>query len=78
MTRLEDSEYIMVAGSVRPLLDAFRIAQVQLIQWLVEEYGFNKWEAFQVASQVGVTRVANAVDPLYTVVAKFPKKHLPK
>ena len=76
--RLEDSEYIMVAGSVRPLLDAFRIAQVQLIQWLVEEYGFNKWEAFQVASQAGVTRVANAVDPLYTVVAKFPKKYLPK
>jgi acetamidase/formamidase len=76
--RLENTEYIMVAGSVRPLIDAFRIAQVELIKWLVEEYGFNKWEAFQVTSQVGVTRVANTVDPLYTVVAKFPKKYLPR
>jgi hypothetical protein len=25
-----------------------------------------------------VVRVANVVDPLYTVVAKFPKRQLPK
>jgi len=30
-------------------------------------------EAYQVASQVGVVRVANVVDPHYTVVAKFPE-----
>lgn len=76
--RFENSEYIMATGSVRPLMDAFRIAQIELINWLVEDYGFDKWEAFQVVSQVGVTRVANAVDPNYTVVAKFPKKYLPK
>jgi hypothetical protein len=29
-------------------------------------------------SQVAVIRVANMVDPNYTVVAKFPKKYLPK
>jgi amidase len=46
--------------------------------WLVDDYGFEKWEAFQVVSQVGVTRIANAVDPNYTFVAKFPKKYLPK
>jgi len=76
--RIENSEYIMATGSVRPLMDAFRIAQVELINWLVADYGFEKWEAFQIVSQVGVTRVANAVDPNYTVVAKFPKKYLPK
>lgn len=76
--RLEDADFIMVAGSARPLIDAFRIAQVELIKWLTEDYGFNKWEALQVVSQVGVTRVANTVDPLYTVVAKFPKKYLPR
>ena len=76
--RIENGEYIMATGSVRPLMDAFRIAQVELIGWLVDDYGFEKWEAFQVVSQVGVTRVANAVDPNYTVVAKFPKKYLPK
>ncbi len=75
--RIENAEYIMVAASVRPLIDALRIAYVELIEWLVAEYGFEKMEAFQVASQIGEVRVANVVDPNYTVVAKFPKKFLP-
>jgi amidase len=75
--RAEDDQHIMVLGSVRPLIDALRIAYVELIEWLVAEYGFEKMEAFQVASQVGEVRVANVVDPNYTVVAKFPKRLLP-
>ena len=75
--RMEDADDIMVAGSVRPLVDAFRIAQVELIEWLVDDYGFEKMEAYQVVSQGGHSRIANVVDPNYTVVAKFPKKLLP-
>ncbi|HXW06127.1 MAG TPA: acetamidase/formamidase family protein [Vicinamibacterales bacterium] len=75
--RMEDADDIMVAGSARPLVDAFRIAQVELIEWLVAEYGFEKMEAYQVVSQGGHSRVANVVDPNYTVVAKFPKRLLP-
>jgi amidase len=75
--RMEDADDIMVAGSARPLVDAFRIAQVELIGWLVDEYGFEKMEAYQVVSQGGHTRVANVVDPNYTIVAKFPKRLLP-
>src|SRR4030095_5697982 len=40
--RLEDATHIMVAGSGRPLIDAFRLAHVELIEWLAEEYGFDK------------------------------------
>lgn len=76
--RLEDAEHIMVAGSARPLSDALRIAFVELIGWLVNDYGFDKAEAYQLVSQVAVVRVAQMVDPLYTVVAKFPKGYLPK
>lgn len=76
--RIENDEFIMATGSVRPLMDAFRIAQIELINWLVEDFGFDKWEAYQVVSQTGSTRVANAVDPNYTVVARFPKKYLPR
>jgi len=76
--RLEDDSYIMVAGSVRPLLDAFRIAHVEMVKWLETEYGFDRWEALQILSQVGTAGVANVVDPNYTVVSKFPKKYLPK
>lgn len=76
--RIEDAEHIMVAGSARPLSDALRIAFVELIGWLVADYGFDKAEAYQLVSQVAVVRVAQMVDPLYTVVAKFPKRYLPK
>ena len=75
--RMEDADDIMVAGSARPLVDAFRIAQVELIEWLVADYGFDKLDAYQVVSQGGHSRIANVVDPNYTVVAKFPKSLLP-
>ena len=75
--RIENDESIMVAGSIRPLIDALRIAYVELIDWLVTEYGFEKMEAYQIASQAGTVRVANVVDPNYTVVARFPKRLLP-
>lgn len=74
--RFEDAEYIMVAGSTRPLIDAFRIAHVELINWLVADYGFDRWDALQLVSQVGTARIGNVVDPKYTVVAKFPKKYI--
>ena len=64
-------------SSGRPLVDAFRIAQVELIEWLIEDYGFDRMDGYQIVSQGGHTRVANVVDPNYTVVAKFPKKLLP-
>jgi len=76
--RFEDDEHIMVAGSTRPAIDAFRSAHVELINWLVEDYGFDRWDALQLVSQVGVSRIGNVVDPKYTVVAKFPKKYLPE
>ena len=75
--RGEDETHLMVFGSVRPLVDAMRIAYVELIEWLVADYGLEKMEAFQIVSQLGEVRVANIVDPNYTVVAKFPKKLLP-
>ena len=75
--RFEDAEHIMVAGSARPLIDAVRIASVELIEWLVADYGFDKMDAYQVVSQAAVMRIANVVDPQYTVMAKFPKKALP-
>jgi amidase len=74
--RLEDDTYIMTTGSGRPLMDCVSIAQVELVKWLVGDYGFEKWEAFQVISQVMTMRVGNVVDPNYTVVAKFPKQYL--
>ncbi|MBM4186354.1 MAG: acetamidase [Gemmatimonadetes bacterium] len=74
--RLEDRDYIMVAGSARPLIDAFRLAHVELIEWLVADYGFEKMDAYTLLGQVGENTVANVVDPAYTVVAKVKKRYL--
>jgi len=74
--RLEDDIYLMTAGSGRPLMDCVRITQVELVKWLVDDYGFEKWEAFQVISQAMTMRIGNVVSPNYTVIAKFPKKYL--
>lgn len=75
--RLENDKFIMVAGSIRPLMDAFRIAHVEMVKWLESDYGFDRWEALQLFSQVGSAQVANVVDPNYTIVARFPKEYLP-
>ena len=76
--RIEDDDYIMVAGSARPLIDAFRLAHIELVEWMEEEYGFGRWDAYQLLGQLAESTVANIVDPVYTVVAKFPKEYLPK
>ena len=75
--RIENAEHIMTVGSVRPLSDALRIASVEMIEWLTADYGFDKWDAFQVVSQLTTMRVGNMVDPNYSVVVKMPKKLLP-
>ncbi|MCH2306389.1 MAG: acetamidase/formamidase family protein [SAR202 cluster bacterium] len=75
--RVESDEFIMTIGSARPMEDAARIAFYELIMWLESDYGIEKLVAYQLCSQVARVRLANMVDTLYSVVAKFPKKYLP-
>jgi len=58
--------------------DAARIAFYDLITWLSEEYGFDRMSVYQLCSHVARVRVANMVDTLYSIVAKFPKRYLLK
>ena len=76
--RLENDDYIMSTGSARPLEDAFRISQVDLIQWLGSEFGLDQLDAYQLVTQASETPVANVVDPNYTFVSKIRKEYLPK
>lgn len=75
--RAEDDEHIMAIGSARPLRAAWAAAHVELLAWLVDDYGFDRFEAYQVLSQVGTARVGSVVDTNYSVVARFPKQFLP-
>jgi acetamidase/formamidase len=76
--RVINDDWIMVLGSSRPLMEAYKIAHVALVKWLTMDYGYAKWDALQMVSQVGRCTIANTVDPNYTVVAKFPRKYLPQ
>lgn len=76
--RLESDEEIMVAGSYRPLEDAFRIAHGELVRWIVADTGLSVPDAYQLLTQIATSRMANVVDPNYTVVAKAPKRYLPR
>ena len=76
--RIESEEYIMAVGSARPMEDAARIAFYELILWLEQDFGIDRLTAYQLCSQVAKVRLANMVDIQYSVVAKFPKKYLPK
>lgn len=76
--RLEDDESIMVAGSYRPLEDAFRIAHTQLIRWICAESGLSEMDAYQLVTQGSRSPIANVVDANYTIVAKMPKRYLPR
>ena len=76
--RIESSDYIMTVGSAKPMEDAARIAFYELVMWLESEYKIERLMAYQLCSQVARVRLANMVDILYSVVAKFPKTYLPR
>ena len=74
--RIVSDDFIMVAGSARPLDAAARIAWVELIDWMVSDYGFDRMQAYHFLGQVGQMRLGNMVDPKYTMVAKCPRRYL--
>ena len=74
--RIENAEYIMTVGNARPMEDAARIAFYELVRWLTLEYEIDRINAYQLCSQVAKVRLANMVDTLYSVVAKFPRRYL--
>jgi amidase len=76
--RLINDDYIMSIGSTRPLIDAVRLACVDLVNWLVDDYGYDKWEAKQLLGQAAVLMIANVVDPQYSVACAIGHEYLPE
>jgi acetamidase/formamidase len=75
--RFESDTHIMSAGSARPLEDAFRIAQVDLVQWVARDHGLSELDAYQLVTQAVESPLANVCDTNYTSVAKIRKEWLP-
>lgn len=74
--RVESEDMIMTVCSARPLEDAARLAYRELINWMVSDYGWDRDDAYMFLSLAVKARIAQIVDPLYTVAAKIPKKLL--
>ena len=75
--RLEDDDHWMAIGSSRPLEDAWRIAQVELVRWFGELYRLHPMDAYQLLSQIVEVPVSNVVDANYSVTIKAAKSLLP-
>lgn len=74
--RIESPDKIMVVGSARPMEDAARIAYTELVLWLERDYGYNRWDAYQLLTQAGGLYVGNMVDTTYSLVASIDKRFL--
>ncbi|MEV6149723.1 acetamidase/formamidase family protein [Nonomuraea sp. NPDC052129] len=74
--RLEDDLHLMSTGSARPLEDAYRISQHDLVTWTSALTGLDMLDAYQLVSQGGQAPVGNVCDTNYTMVAKLPKSYL--
>ena len=74
--RLENDEFVMTTGSARPLEDAFRMSQHDLVGWTAQLLGLEELDAYQLVSQTGLAPAGNVVDTNYTMVGKLPKSVL--
>ncbi|KQY03355.1 acetamidase [Mycobacterium sp. Root135] len=76
--RLEHDDALLTVGSARPLEDAWRCSQVEMVRWLSELYGLGPMDAYQVCSQLCQSPLANVVDVNYSAVTKIAKSLLPQ
>lgn len=74
--RVESDDAIMVIGSARPMEDAARIAMTELVLWLEQEHGWDRWDAYQLLTQAAGLYVGNMVDTTYSLVASISKQYL--
>ncbi len=74
---INDNE-IMSIGSTRPLIDAMRLACADMVDVLMTDYGFDRYDAVELLGQAAHVYVANVVDPQFSVACALNKKYLPK
>lgn len=51
--RIESATEIMTIGTDHPMTRAIAFGYAQLILWMEEEYGWNRWKAYDVLTHVG-------------------------
>ncbi len=75
--RLESDAHLTVIGSSRPLEDAWRASQVDMVRWLGELHGLDQLDAYQLLTQISLAPLANVCDANYSAATKVAKDLLP-
>ena len=60
--RMEHDDAMLTVGSARPLEDAWRCSQVEMVRWLQEMDGLGPMDADQLCAQLCLSPLANVVD----------------
>ena len=76
--RVENAEFIMAMGLGGSLDDAFKEATSSLLSWLEEDYGLTGPETAMLVGVAVEYEVSEVADRNAGIVAKIPKKYLPK
>ncbi len=76
--RLINDNEIMSIGSTRPLIDALRLGCADMVTWLMDDYGFERYDAVELLGQAAHLYIANVVDPQFSVACALNKRYLPK
>jgi acetamidase/formamidase len=71
--RIESDTHLTSLGATRPLEDAYRISQHDLITHVADLTGLDLLDTYQLVSQAGQARVGNVVDPNYVMAATIGK-----
>lgn len=75
--RITNETHIITTAQGRPAEDAFRLALVDMVLWLEEDYGMPRGEGYLLLGQVLEARCTQFVNPTFTYVCKLHRKYLP-
>lgn len=75
--RMESDDHLVVIGSSRPLEDAWRASQADMIAWFGQLYGLDKMDGYQLLTQISQSPLANVCDANYSAATKVAKNLLP-
>ena len=68
---------VVVIVPVRVIMSS-GVACVDMVTWLMEDYGFERYDAVELLGQAAHLYIANVVDPQFSVACALNKKYLPR
>jgi acetamidase/formamidase len=75
--RITNETHIMTTAQAKPAEQAFHVALSEMLKWLVDDFSFERGEAYLFLGQVLEARATQFVNPTFSYVCKVNRKYLP-